>query len=109
MARVTAARRNFPNAPGTIVAVGPAVHGKEPKTRIETDATTLLAIGEVMALMLEDLHACGGTQCMGRAIDGIKLWVTQNQFDAAHKRAACMQNVLRCIAADGVRTRPMTC
>ncbi|MEG3166320.1 hypothetical protein U1701_17160 [Sphingomonas sp. PB2P19] len=84
------------------------MHGKEP-TQIQTNAGILLAIGEVMALMLEDLHACDGTQCMGRAIDGMKLWVTQDRFNAAQKRAVRMEDALRRIAADGARTRPMTC
>lgn len=81
----------------TIAAIGQAVDGKKPKTQVQTDTSTLRAIGELMATMLEDMTACGGAHCMGRTIDGIKLWVTQDRFERVQARNAQLEQALRSI------------
>jgi hypothetical protein len=85
----------------TIVALGQAVDGKEPKAQMQTDTSTLRAIAELMASMLEDLTACGGANCMGRTIDGFKLWITQDRFERTQARNAQLEQALRSINRAG--------
>lgn len=64
-----------------------SVEGKEETAPIETDAASLRGIAGVIGDLAAEVARCAGSACMGRSIDDMKFWVTQDRFDAEKARA----------------------
>jgi hypothetical protein len=84
----------------TLAALGTAAASNEGTAPIETNSASLIAIAKVITQMLEDMQACGGAGCMGRAVDGTRLWVTQDRFDVVHAQGIRLRAILQQIAAE---------
>ncbi|HEX8484894.1 hypothetical protein [Sphingomonas sp.] len=54
---------------------------------IETNVASLRGIARVITELAAEVGRCGGSACMGRSIDDVKLWVTQDRFDVEKARA----------------------
>lgn len=65
---------------------------------IETNAGSLRGLAEVIGALVGEANRCGGVDCMGRSIDGMKLWVTRDRFEEIESRAARYEATLRAIA-----------
>lgn len=76
-----------------------SVTGKPAETVIETNVQSLSGLARVMKVLLEDARACGGVDCMGRTVDGTKLWVTRDRLEAVEQRAQRYEAALRSIAS----------
>lgn len=63
-----------------------SIAAKPPGTPIETNVESLGGLSTLIDALLADASRCGGVDCLGRAIDGVKLWVTRDQFEAMGKR-----------------------
>lgn len=61
---------------------------KPDETPIETNAGSLRGLAAVIANLLAEVKACGGPDCMGRSINGVRLWATQDRLDQEIQRAA---------------------
>lgn len=62
--------------------------GKADDSPIETDVRSLRGLAEVIDALVEEAKRCGGPDCMGRAVDGVKLWVTQDRLAIEAERSA---------------------
>jgi hypothetical protein len=67
-----------------------AVEGKAAETRVDTDAATFRKIAAVLNGLSTHLSGCGGTECMGRPIDGVRFWVAQERLKAEQARVAML-------------------
>jgi len=93
------------SAQRAIEAIGGIVEAKEDVVPIATNAGSLRSVATVIDGLSEEVRRCGGDNCMGRAIDGMKLWVTQDRLtqalaraDAATARVMMLEDALRRIA-----------
>lgn len=75
---------------------------------IETDARTLRGLLTVVSGLLGEVNRCAGSDCMGRAIDGFRLWTPHARLaaetgraDEATHRAEAAEAALRQIASVG--------
>ena len=75
-----------------------SVAGKPAETPIETNAGSLRGLADVIEALLEEANRCGDIDCMGRSIDGTKLWVTRDRFEEVERRVARAESTLRAIA-----------
>jgi hypothetical protein len=64
-----------------------SVEGKQDAAPIETNAASLRGIASVIGDLAAEVRRCAGSSCMGRSIDGVRLWVTQDRFDVEKARA----------------------
>ncbi|HEU0066390.1 MAG TPA: hypothetical protein VFQ57_04025 [Sphingomonas sp.] len=72
---------------------------KPADTMIETNAQSLTALADVIGSLVDEAGRCGGVDCMGRSIDGTRLWVTLDRFDAVERQAKRYEEALRVIAS----------
>ncbi|WP_033922480.1 hypothetical protein [Sphingomonas sp. 37zxx] len=80
--------------------------GKDDHVSFEIDTRSLRGLASVIEATRREISRCAGERCMGRAVDGVKLWVAQAQFDVERTRAeraearlAGMEAALAAIAA----------
>ena len=64
------------------------VEQKPDQSAIETDVRSLRGMATVIEGLCGEVVKCGGEGCMGRTIDGIRLWVAHDQYQAAQARLA---------------------
>jgi hypothetical protein len=81
--------------------LGLSVVGKSAQAPIETDVSSLRRLSEVVGALVEEVGRCGGVDCMGRSIDGTRLWVTRDRFEAVERRASRLEAALVEIAHAG--------
>lgn len=74
--------------------LGASVAGKPAEAVIETNASSLQGLSEVVIALVEDAGRCGGADCMGRSIDGTRLWVTRDRLEAVDSRARRLEAAL---------------
>lgn len=74
-----------------------SIADKPPETPIETNAQSLNSLAGVIDALLADTDQCGGIDCMGRATDGVKVWVTRNRLEVAETRIARYERTLQSI------------
>ena len=65
-----------------------AIEGKAPEVRVDTDAATFRKIAAILHDLSGQISGCGGTECMGRPIDGVRFWVAQESLRAEQARVA---------------------
>jgi hypothetical protein len=70
------------------------VAGRPADAIIETNVSSLRGLSEVVSALVEDAGRCGGADCMGRSIDGTRLWVTRDQFQTMESRARKLEAAL---------------
>lgn len=75
-----------------------SVIDKSDETPIETNIGSLRGLADLIGALVDDARRCGGLDCMGRSIDGTKLWITRDRFEDIERRAALYQAALRTIA-----------
>ena len=71
-----------------------SVAGKPGDAVIETNVSSLRSLSEVVIALVEDAGRCGGPDCMGRSIDGTRLWVTRDRFETMENRARKLEAAL---------------
>ncbi|SEN60743.1 hypothetical protein SAMN05192583_3135 [Sphingomonas gellani] len=81
--------------------LGRSVADKPDDAPIETNIASLRGLAEVMSSLVDDAHRCGGIDCMGRSVDGVKLWVTRDRFEALERQAVRYGAALAAIAQAG--------
>lgn len=72
---------------------------KPGEAAIETNVGSLRGLAEVIGALVDEANRCGGIDCMGRSVDGTKLWVTRDRFEEVERRASRYEATLRAIAA----------
>lgn len=72
---------------------------------IETDVQSLQGLADVISRLLDEVLRCGGEECMGRSIDGVKLWVARDQYLALEQLNERHTRALRAIA-EAISPRP---
>lgn len=72
---------------------------KSADAAIETNAGSLRGLAEVIGALVDEANRCGGIDCMGRSVDGTRLWVTRDRFEEVERRAERHEATLRAIAA----------
>lgn len=82
-------------------SLGQSVAGRPGEAPIETNVGSLRGLAEVLSALVEDANRCGGVDCMGRSIDGTKLWVTRDRFEAVEQQAVRYRAALISIAQAG--------
>lgn len=75
-----------------------SIADKPPETPIKTNAQSLDGLAGLIDALLADTADCGGSDCMGRSVDGVKMWVIRDRLDAAARRAGRYEAALRAIA-----------
>jgi hypothetical protein len=70
-----------------LMALRGTVEEKSDQSAIETDVRSLRGVATVIEGLCTEVVKCGGEGCMGRAIDGIRLWVADDQYQQAKARA----------------------
>lgn len=81
-------------------AIGGVVAAKEDPAPIATNAGSLRGVAAVLTELTHEVRRCGGGDCMGRQVDGFKLWVTQDRLDAVQKRLFAAEAALARIVAE---------
>ena len=88
-------------------ALNASLAEKPDEKPIETDVRSLRGLSGVIGGLLGEVDRCGGVDCMGRALDGRRLWVTKDRFDAEKARAdhaqACLDAILDAVRVDESR------
>lgn len=75
-----------------------SVTDKPTEAAVETNVGSLRGLAGVLEALVDDAERCGGLDCMGRSVDGTKLWVTRDRFEEVERRAARLESSLRAIA-----------
>lgn len=57
------------------------ISGQDPNAALAIDVRSFRAIATLLGLVAADSSRCGGDDCMGRAVDGIRLWVTKDRLE----------------------------
>lgn len=65
-----------------------AAEGKDDGATVTIDIRSFRGLATLIAALANEGGRCGGEQCMGRALDGVRFWVAKDQLDAATERAA---------------------
>ena len=65
---------------------------------LETNVQSLQGLADVISFLTDETLRCGGEECMGRSIDGMKLWVTRDRYLELEERASRHASALRAIA-----------
>lgn len=71
-----------------LTALRGTVEQKADQSAIETDVRSLRGMATVIEGLCGEVVKCGGEGCMGRAIDGMKLWVAHDQYQQTKARLA---------------------
>jgi hypothetical protein len=89
-------------------AICSIVEAKNDDVPIETNAGSLRSVAVVMGSLEQEVRRCGGDGCMGRSIDGVKLWVTMDRMatvraiaESAIDRVKILEAALRAITVRG--------
>jgi hypothetical protein len=73
--------------------------GKSDAERIAIDIRSFRGIAALLGAVAAESSGCGSSDCMGKMVDGIRFWVTKDQFDAVAQRAAVAENEVERLAA----------
>jgi hypothetical protein len=89
------------------------VEQKPDQSAIETDVRSLRGMATVIEGLCGEVVKCGGEGCMGRTIDGMRLWVAHDQYQQMKTRLASieahverLEAALRGIAETDAETLP---
>jgi hypothetical protein len=76
------------------------VAGSDEATTVTIDVPSFRAIATMLGVMAAEALKCGGEDCMGRAVDGVRLWVTKDRFDQLSARARQNQDEVARLAEE---------
>lgn len=72
----------------TAESMATAIANKPTHVEVKTDSATFGAIARMLVELSNHLSGCGGDECMGQSIDGLRLWVTQDRLTMEQARVA---------------------
>lgn len=58
---------------------------------VRTTGATLKGLSGLLRCLSDEVSSCGGADCMGRKIEGLRLWVTMDQFNAVEAEAKALR------------------
>jgi hypothetical protein len=69
-----------------------STEGKDGAAAVNTDVRTFRSLAAMLNTLSGEVAQCGGSDCMGRKIDGLRLWVTHDQLTVAQAEAETLRH-----------------